>query len=292
MLTALVPTMAFGSPGDHCRTQAVAAVNDLLKKFWTGDAATGQIVNTWHGYVKPPLPDARGALWERATMFITPETLWSITGDPTLQQRLRADWQRTKKVFPPEKLEACGQKSGTNWAVDDAGWSALMYLAAYRATGDADALDRARGLVNAAFVRWLDDQLGGGLWYRDQHDMKSLYQTAIVLAALRIHELTGDNSFRERAVNCYAWMEKHLLRDDGLYGCDLESTGPKGRNRPNDIHEAGSVVFLGGNMAMGVIHARLFRVTGDDTYRQRLTTAESVFFNDRDAWVNGIFAGD
>ena len=294
---------ASGFLRQHYRKQAVAAVNDLLKNFWTGDAATGQIVNTWHGYPKYERGDARGGLWERGTMYFALENLWRITGDPALRQRLRADWQRTKKVFPPEKLEACGQDSSTNWAVDDAGWSALMYLAAYRATEDPDALARARGLVNAAFTRWMDDALGGGMWYRDKRDIKSLYQTAIVLAALRIHEITGDNSFRERAVKCYTWMEEHLLRDDGLYWADLEAAGPKGKERPNDIHEAGSVVFLGGNMAMGVIHARLFRATGDDRYRQRalrtaaallkrLTTAEGVFFNDRDAWANGTFADD
>ena len=63
-------------------------------------------------------------------------------------------------------------------------------------------------------------------------------------------------------------MEEHLLRGDGLYWCDYESAGPRGRDRPNDIHEAGSVVFLGGNMAMGVLHARLYRASGDDTYEE------------------------
>ena len=294
---------AAGSPDDHFRLVARSGVDDLLRNFWTGDETSGQIVNTWHGCSKLPLPDARGGLWERGTMFFVLEDLWRITGDPTLRQRLRADWNRTKGVYPAAKLEACGQDSGTNWAVDDAGWSALMYLAAYRVTEDADALNRARGLVNAAFARWMDDQLGGGMWYRDKRDQKSLYQVAIVLAALRLHRITGDYSFHERAVKCYAWMEEHLLRDDGLYWADLEAAGPKGKNRPNDIHEAGSVVFLGGNMAMGVIHAWLFRATDDDKFRQRalrtadallkrLTTAEGVFINDRDAWANGTFAGD
>ena len=49
--------------------------------------------------------------------------------------------------------------------------------------------------------------------------------------------------------------------------------------------------------------ARLYRASGDDTYRQRavrtadalrkrLTTAGGVFINDRDAWADGMFAGD
>jgi hypothetical protein len=168
---------------------------------------------------------------------------------------------------------------------------------------ESHALARARGLVRASFNLWLDDQLGGGMWYSDKRDRKSLYQTALVLAALKIHELTGDEYFREQVLKCYTWMETHLLRDDGLYWCDCGAAGLFGQNRPKDIHEAGSVVFLGGNMAMSVIHARLFRATKDVKYRERalrtsaallkqVTTTEGVFIDDRDAWTNGVFVGD
>ena len=56
-------------------------------------------------------------------------------------------------------------------------------------------------------------------------------------------------------------------------------------------------------MAMGVIHARLYHSTKDDKQRehalrtavalcQQVTTKEGVFMDDRDAWTNGVFAGD
>lgn len=287
----------------HYREQAIAAMDDLLNHFWTGSPDEGHIVGTSHGLPTAAPKNERGILWERAMLFITLENLWQVTGDATLLQRLQADWSYTKKKFSIEQLEACGQTSGMNWAADDAGWSALMYLAAHHATGDADALARARGLVRASFNHWLDDKLGGGMWYSDKRDRKSLYQTALVLAALKIHELTGDEYFHEQALKCHTWMETHLLRDDGLYWCDFGAEGPLGQNRPKDIHEAGSVVFLGGNMAMGVIHAKLFRSTHDDKYRehalriaaalcQQVTTKEGVFIDDRDAWTNGVFAGD
>ena len=299
---SLLPAAAADTP-EHYRAQAVAAVGDLMNHFWTGSPDAGHIVGTSHGRPTTAPKQERGILWERAMLFITLENLWQVTGDATLQQRLQADWCYTKKMFSVTQLEACGQASGMNWAADDAGWSALMYLAAHHATGDADALARARGLVRASFNQWLDDKLGGGLWYSDKRESKSLYQTALVLAALRIHELTGDEYFREQALKCYTWMETHLLRDDGLYWCDYGAEGPLGQNRPKDIHEAGSVVFLGGNMAMCVIHARLFRATNDDKQRehalrtavalcQQVTTKEGVFMDDRDAWTNGVFAGD
>jgi len=53
---------------------------------------------------------------------------------------------------------------------------------------------------------------------------------------------------------------------------------------------------------MGVAQARLFRITGDDEYRNkavrtadairaRLTDGKGVLLDDRDAWANGAFAG-
>ena len=293
---------AADSPDGHFIEQARSGMGDLLRQFWTGCETTGHIVNTWHGYTNS-LPDPRGALWERAMLFLALDNASRTIGDPAFSRRLQADWRRTQALYTPDQLEACGAKSGTNWAVDDAGWSALMLVAAHRVTGDRDALDRARGLVNNAFNRWQDDQLGGGMWYRDDHRAKSLYQVALVLAALRVWELTGDRACHDRALGCYQWMEAHLLRPDGLYWCDFERSGPVGKERPNDIREGDSVVFLGGNMAMGVLHARLYRLTGDDSFRvravrtaeailSRLGTDKGIYLNDRDAWSNGVFAGD
>jgi len=56
-------------------------------------------------------------------------------------------------------------------------------------------------------------------------------------------------------------------------------------------------------MAMGILHARLYRMTSNELYRtQSLRTADAVsnrlvslagiYVNDRDAWTQGTFAGD
>ena len=299
----VMPVAAADLPAEHYCDQATKAMGDLLNHFWTGSPDTGHITGTSHGMPATDPRHERGILWEKAMLYIPMAGLWRATGDETLLRRLKADWRYTKEKFTAKELEACGQASGTNWAADDAGWSALMYLAAYDVTADVEALARAQGLVRASFEHWMDDELGGGMWYSDKHESKSLYQTALVQAALRIHALTGDDWFRDRAMKCYTWMETHLLREDGLYWCDYKPDGPAGHKRPNDIHEAGSVVFLGGNMGMGVIHAHLFRNTREDTYRVRalrsadallkhMTTTEGVFLDDRDAWTNGAFACD
>jgi len=305
------PLSHSSAPGN--RQMAVNAMNDLIAHFWEGSPEDGHITRTWGGYHYSPLPNERGALWERATLYFAMDNLHQLTGDPDLARRLSAEWHHVKSLYPAEKLQAVGEDSGTNWACDDAGWSALFYLAAYRATGDPDALADAKGVVNNAYARWLDNELGGGMWYADEKHVvnydsisrrKSLYQIAIVLTSLHLYEITHEKAFLDPAMNCYDWMESHLLRPDGLYWCDYNSDGPLGASRPNDIHEAGSVSFLGGNMGMGAAHAILYRLTADKKYRQRalrtatalrtglLVNSNGIFIDDRDAWANGTFAGD
>jgi hypothetical protein len=286
----------------HYLSLATAAANDLLGHWWVGNARAGQTASTWNGYTTN-LPDGRGVLWERGMFYLAMNDLWRTTGNSSLQQLLASDWRRTKSIYTTNELQSCGANSA-NVAVDDSGWSALMYLDAYEATGDQTALLCAKGLVNNAFNRWLDNQLGGGLWYSDAEQVKSLYQVGIVLSAIRIYQLTGDQTFTNQAMQCYTWMESHLLRGDNLYWCDYNSSGPVGQNRPNQIAEANSVVFLGGNMGMAVLQARLYQITGDTNYLSRalrtanaiynspLLTAGGIYLDDRDDWTEGAFAGD
>lgn len=289
----------WAEPG-HDVAQAEAAVGDLLAHFWTGGLEQGGIVPTSHGYPACDAAHARGGLWERAMAAFALDTLYRATGDATLDRRLKTEWVRLKKLYTPEELEAAG--GPLHPACDDSGWDALYYLVLYRHSGDREALARAKGLVENAFRRWHDDQLGGGLWYNNERNKKSLYGVGVVAAALKIAEATGDAALKDTALGCYRWMEAQLLRPDGLYWADREREGPVGRREPEHIGEAGSVTFLAGNMAMGVLHARLYRLTGERVYLERAIrtadalaarlTVDGVYLDDRDAWSNGTFAGD
>jgi predicted alpha-1,6-mannanase (GH76 family) len=293
----------FESPAvvpEHYTAQAQAAMMDLVKNFWSGGLGQGCIVPTSHGYRAADLPDPRGGLWERGMLIFAIDALYRANHDPLLRRRLELEWRRIKGLYTPEELEAAGTR--IHPACDDSGWDARIYLTLYRHTRDPYALDRARGLISRAFVRWLDGELGGGMWYSNERKHKSLYQVGLIHSALQWEAVSGDKQFHDQALGCYDWIESRLLRSDGLYWCDIGREGPAGQSRPDDIHEAGSVVFLGGNMAMGVLHAWLYRATEDKKYLQRaVRTAdaiaaklvkEGVYLNDRDAWANGTFAAD
>jgi len=278
------------------KARAVSAVEDLLRHFWVGDAATGHVLDTWSGRARRG--DDRGILWERAMFLGVVHDLYQGTHDPVLHQRLQADWTYLKKRFRPEELQACGNGTENNWS-DDAGWSALMALEAYQDTGDKEALTDAEALFNNACARWADDTLGGGLWYNDERKVKSVYQANLILAGVWLSEVTGDPAYRDRALPLYNWVEAHLLRSDGLYWCDY---GAKGPHISGNHREAASDTFLGGNMAMGIIAARLYRDTGQAVYKDRAlraaqavsrleTDGKGALMDDRDAWTNGYFMG-
>ncbi|MCL5033123.1 MAG: glycoside hydrolase family 76 protein [Thermotogae bacterium] len=287
---------------------AEAAVNDLIRNYWVGTPKNGYIIPTWNGY---PVNEKsttneimkKGGMWERGIMIFAINNLYHATGNPTLKEYIASEWNYIKKNYTLTELETPGGMLTT--AVDDCGWDAMLYLIFYKDLGDPVALEYAEGLVDNAFNRWLDDKFGGGMWYNDYRIIKSLYQVGIVLSALKIWELTGEKSFYDKAFSCYQWMEQKLLRPDGLYWCDYDDLGPVGERTnglESGINEAGSVTFLGGNMAMGVIQAILYKITGEDTYRQEAIrtanaiaqkeTKNGIYLDDRDAWTDGSFAGE
>lgn len=282
---------------------AGTAIDDLLRDFWDGPAATGHIRPTWGGFgaERGALPNARGSLWERAMLVNALFEFYQLTGAPEIAARLRADWSWVRGAFSEAELTECGRRSHANWASDDTGWDTGMFLQAHDITGDPTALRYARLAVGNAYGRWHDAALGGGLWYSDERRNKSIYEAALALAALRLNALTRDSHFLDAAAASEAWMRTALRRPDGLYWCETTRKGPVGLERPRDIHPGGSVTYLGGNMAVGVLEARLAGVLGRPALRQAaletargvvtlMVDADGVLIDDRDAWNDGYFA--
>ena len=58
------------------------------------------------------------------------------------------------------------------------------------------------------------------MWYDDARDRKASVQAVLLLLGVRLYEATRDKQFLDRVMAPYAWMDKTLLRDDGLYWCE------------------------------------------------------------------------
>ncbi|HEY3412712.1 MAG TPA: glycoside hydrolase family 76 protein [Armatimonadota bacterium] len=277
---------------------AQAAVNDLYTHFWVGTAATGHVLPTWGGQYNTSFPN--GSMWEHAQMLRTLMDLYRVAPDPVLLQRITSDWSWVLGKFSAATLTSVGAGTNMNWS-DDAGWSMLMYLDVYRANHNAAALTDAQNLFNNCYARWADSTYGGGLWYTDEHLQKSVYQIAQILAGLRLYDITGTTSYKDKAVLLYNWVASHLERGTGLYYVDYNVNGPARNNAPP--RQASSDTMLAGNMAMAVAAARLYRATNDVTYLNKaILTANAILavendgggllMNDRDANVEGFYMAD
>lgn len=296
--TKMQALLASSSPDadNHYRGIAELAVSDLIHNFWQGDAQTGYLRPTWQG-LPEDLADERGAIWEAAEVLFNIYDMWVLTGDKSYKDYMIAEANYFKTAFEAEDLEEAGALLHT--ASDDCAWHAMLYLNFHTVTGDEWFVERAINLLDNAYARWHDDAIGGGLWYRDDSDAKSLYEAGIALDWLRIWEITGEQRFYDLALESYEWLHTALGRDDGLYFCETTEVGPRGEFTPDAINEAGSCSFLGGNMCMAALSAKFYEITGAQAYLDRVYATNAgilryynrngVLLNDRDAWTNGTF---
>ena len=276
------------------------------------------------------------AQWEFTKSEFTVNRPWICQKTIDAVRWVAALFRCKKEICPDETLTRPGENPNT--AVDDAGWDAMVYMTFYRVTGDEAALEYAGKLVRNAYEYWKDGDTANGLWYPyrppnhgggGDSRFKSVYMAALMAAALDYMSYREDERMMRDTMNLYAWIEANLCRrgqikfvmhpgeeeqalacNDNLYFVDYNQerggrvpfTGPDGAERPLDIREGGSVSSLFGNMAMGVIHARLYQLTGDGGYKTRaLETVvalhapdspynnNGVYLNDRDAWTNAAF---
>ena len=306
------------------RELAQKAYGDLIKNFW--NETENRLYKESQGYV---IPDYRrqGTVWAHSMVMFCMDTLYLTTGDEDIHSKIAAHWGFTKENFTLEQFTTPGITP--NDACDDTAWNAMAYMIYYRHTKDPYILEIMKKLLYNAYDFYKNGTLENGLWYRTRDDHEgayeytSIYSAGLILATLDYCEIAKDETLLGYAKTSYEYLESHLLRNgkkeyedftvdcnDLLYFAEFnynrkmhEKNGPCGGTRPNDIKEAGSVSMLAGNMAMGVLHARYYKLTGDEHYKTRAletaraisnspfyVTDKGVLVNDRDAWTGCTFA--
>lgn len=279
---------------------AKLAIDDQLGNWWEGDTQTGRLAATHSGRKT----DKADVLWEAAMTLYGVYDMWVITGDDLYKDYLVCEATRYKNDYVdyPTHLENPAGRPGP--ASDDCAWSSMLYLIFYEVTGDMWWVERSANLCDNVEERWYDEELGG-LCYSDQKDWMSLYETGIALSWFRVWEITGEQRYYDQALNSYTRLHNASVHEDGIYVCEVTreghvGNGPEGSGEEWHIEEANSCSFLAGNMAMAVLAAKFYEVTGDQTYLDRVYAVndglikwynkDGVLLNDRDAWTNGTYA--
>lgn len=276
------------SPGNFPAKIYADSYNDLLSRYWTGTAANGNWICCYSA--------TQASLWERAHLNNALYAYWKVTGSSDAATRLAAFWTFTKATFSTTKLQTCGAASAENFALDDTHTNVMLMLESYDVTGDADALTDAKAAINCAYARWADGGVAGcaqsstpagALWYNDSCAVKPFPANAgIALMSYFYYQLSGDTTYRTKAITEDTWIYNNLQRYpgtvgsnpgvtaitslcayttngpyvDGLYwkGIDAGGIAPEGATTPCQIAEGGSVSSTAGNMAESVLLARLY----------------------------------
>lgn len=247
-----------------------------------------------------------GALWESTIALMAMDTYAQYHGEDSEAYRQTARRiANTVNYFIASYSEEELLTPGTppvNHAMDDCGWNVMAFLLGYRynlclgRTGDAAVCLRyALNLFNNTYDHYYDSELGGGLWYNNERKGKALYAATLALAGDELYRITKNETVKARYLDIYNGVENNLRRADGLYSMSITADGLEGRDNPYDISEGGSCTYIGGNMCMAVLNARLGNLEKAKITAEGIalfeTTRTGALLNDRDAWNNTFFLG-
>lgn len=109
--------------------------------------------------------------------------------------------------------------NGNDKYYDDNQWMVLTFLEAYDLTHDPRYLTRADQALRFSLSGW-DDQLGGGIWWHEQHkdgSKNTCSNAPAAVACLRMAEYRRREQNIDWARRIVRWTSQHLQDRDGLF---------------------------------------------------------------------------
>ncbi|GGE89205.1 hypothetical protein [Sphingomonas prati] len=255
---------------------------------------------------------------------------WKATGSAETARMIASQWDCTRAQFGAPTMAGDG-RDATIYASDDAGWVAQYLAQVFEVTKDRSALNALRTMIPATLKRFRDPftdpvKLPGfsysryGILYAlpggdpAGQGTSSVYEVPLAIAALTVFETTRDVSYLQYAVAIFALMQAHFRQSDGVYWGNINIDL---RRKPYLVstqayfgppQQGVSAVNILGSMAMGVLAARLYRVTRRREYAAQAATITKgmlkpgiflhdstngfgkVFLSISDPWTDAFFA--
>jgi hypothetical protein len=183
--------------------------------------------------------------------------------------------------------------TGGDFFYDDNEWVGLKDVQQWRMFRDRSALREAEKLFDLVVSGWdtdPDHAAPGGVfwtqapWSSDRNTVSNMPGAEL---GLRLHQITGRRYHREWALRMYAWTNRHLQREDGLYHDHLDLEGAVEKT----IWSYNQGVPVGVNVA-------LHEVTGERRYLTeavRIARAAQAYYavddrlDEQPAFFNSIY---
>ncbi|KAF2798505.1 glycoside hydrolase family 76 protein [Melanomma pulvis-pyrius CBS 109.77] len=257
---------------------ATKAIIANLRAYYTGDKV---------GDTPGNLPDPY-YWWECGAMFNSFIDYWYYTGDDTYNtitiQAMQHQIGDYNAFMPPNQTKTLGNDDQAFWGM------AAMAAAENKFPDPTDPkqpswLSLAQAVFNTQVVRWDTLTCGGGLrWqiftFNNGYDYKNTISNGCFFnIAARLAKYTGNTTYSDWAEKMWDWELSVGLMSPQYHYFD----GTDDKQNCTTINHIqwtyNAAVHMAGAAAM-------WNLTGDDTWRQRLTgiiNSTDVFFNMKDA---------
>ncbi|GAA1912174.1 glycoside hydrolase family 76 protein [Streptantibioticus ferralitis] len=154
--------------------------------------------------------------------------------------------------------------SGGDFFYDDNEWVGLLDIQQYLMRGDRAVLARAEQIFQLVVSGWDSDPShadpGGVFWTQAtwSQDRNTVSDMPGAELGLRLHQITGQQTYLTWARRMYDWTNRYLLSPDGLYWDHVNLTGTV----ETTIWSYNQGVPVGVNVL-------LYEITGDQEYLDR-----------------------
>ena len=197
--------------------RAAEVQRSIQQRFWDGRRRL---------YVSEAGHDGPAEMWAAGIAFSALDGACRhdpATYRPVLSNYFRSldrYWDRNQPGGGYEPVPTDG--NGHDKYYDDNAWMAITFAEAYDLTNNPAVLARARQTTDFVLSGW-DDQLGGGIWWHEQHKgggkntcANAPGAVACLMLAARLPPAAGG-PYRVMAGRIVEWTRSHLQNRDGRY---------------------------------------------------------------------------
>lgn len=226
------------------------------------------------------ISEEKDYFWGQALDIQMAEDVYWRTKDPAhatlIRNLLNAFIKQNVGTTPPGEW-------GWNDFNDDILWAGLAFARGYQITNDPVFLEKAEYAFNLIYDRGWDEQLGGGVWWRQlpenegERGKSALSNSPAVILGCYLYEFTENTDYFTKSEKIATWLMNTLYRPDGGVYENINATGV--------LSDWGNVYTNGAFVeAMAYMH----KLTGQHKYYDAAQKASDFVKEQRT--TNGIMA--
>lgn len=165
-----------------------------------------------------------GAIWTQAIFWDMAMDAWKRTNDPSSLQLVKDLYQGGYNRYDQYNWE-----NRTEWFIyDDIMWWVISLTRAYEITNNKECLDKAISGFQRVWRDAYDPEKGGMWWDFKKSGKNACINFPTVIAAMRLHTITGESAYLDKAKMIYEWGVVHLFNSDNGRVADNNVNGNKG----------------------------------------------------------------